>query len=117
MFPFENMLLSLTAMGCPMQGGNKKSQVRWERQECVVSLNFPGKRQEALQDNAKVGNLSRTMGFADSLVGTSFFMISLIWPFPVLFCGAVSIAVSCPFVSFDVFKLCKVDASAMPKTQ
>lgn len=66
-----------------------------------------GKQQETLQDNAEAGNLSDTMGFADSLAGTSSFMISLIWPFPVPFCGAVGVAVSCPFVSFDLFKKCK----------
>lgn len=83
--------------------------------ELLYSL--PGKKQEALQDNAEAGNLLRSMGFADSLAGTSFFMISLIWPFPVPFCGAVGIAVSCPFVSFDVFKLRKANVSAMPKTE
>lgn len=82
-----------------------------------LPYSLAGKKQEALQDNAEAGNLSYTMGFADSLPGTSSFMISLIWPFPVPFCGAVGIAVSCPFVSFDVFKLCKANVSAMPKTQ
>lgn len=80
-----------------------------------LPYSLPGKKQEDLQSNAEAGNLWYTMGFADSLAGTSFFMISLIWPFPVPFCGAVGIAVSCLFVSFDVFKLCKADASAMPK--
>lgn len=75
----------------------------------------PGKQQEALQNNAEAGNLSNTMGFADLLAGTSSFMISLICPFPVPFCGAVGIAVSCPFVSFDVFKACKANMSAMPE--
>lgn len=82
-----------------------------------LPYSLPGKKQEALQDNAEAENLSDTMGFADSLAGTSSFMISLIWPFPVPFHGAVGFAVSCPFVSFDVFKLCKANASAMPKTQ
>lgn len=75
----------------------------------------PGKQQEAFQDNAEAGNLSDAMGFADLLAGTSSFMISLIWPFPVPFCGAVGIAASCPFVSFDVFKACKANMSATPK--
>lgn len=82
-----------------------------------LPYSLPGKKQEDLQNNAEAGNLWYTMGFADLLAGTSFFMISLIWPFPVPFCGAVGIAVSCPFVSFDVFKLCKADASTVPKTQ
>lgn len=67
----------------------------------------PGKQQEALQDNAEARNLSDRMGFADSPAGTSSFMISLVWPFPVPFCGAVGIVVSSPFVSFDVLRRAK----------
>lgn len=83
----------------------------------IIELPYsqPGKQQEALQDNAEAGNLSATMDFADLLAGTSSFTISLIWPFPVPFCGAVGIDVSCPFVSFDVFKACKANMSATPK--
>lgn len=50
----------------------------------------PWKQQKALQDNA--GNVSDTKSFADSLYGTSPFMISLIWSLPVPFCGAAGIA-------------------------
>lgn len=73
----------------------------------------PWKQQKALQGNG--GNVPNTKCFADLLYGTSSFMISLIWSLPVPFCGAAGIAVSCPFVSFDVFKVHKANMSAMPK--